>query len=122
MFPNDDRRSVCFGWGNESPGTKHLAQAILLDYAGENAMRRHAHDFMIEVVSKLPTPWSFESDKIAKWLKRKNEVGQSVQKACSAPPRSEEPPPPTVPLRPSDFPNFPVDPLKRDRPKGPAPA
>jgi hypothetical protein len=109
------RRGAPFEWGEESLGAEHLAEAILLDNAGEDAMRVFGHEFMMQVVSKLPTPWSFSSDEIQKWLKLRTIVGLSVQKACYALSGSEDSPPPAEPLRPSDIPKFPVDPVKHDR-------
>lgn len=109
------RRGAPFEWGEQSLGAEHLAEAILLDNAGEGAMRLFGHEFMVQVVSELPTPWSFSSDEIQKWLKIRTIVGLSVQKACAAPSGSEDPAPPAESLRPTDFPKFPVDPLKHRR-------
>jgi hypothetical protein len=103
----DHPRGAPFAWGDKSLGAEHLAEAILLDNAGEAPMRLFAHEFMIQVVSELPTHWSFSSDEVQKWLKIQTLVGISVQKACSTPPGSDDPRPPAEPLRPSDFPKFP---------------
>jgi hypothetical protein len=107
------RRGAPFEWGKQSPGAEHVAEAILLDYAGENPMRVFAHVFMKQVVSELPTTWSFSSEAIQKWLNVQLLIGLSIQKTCSALPGSEEPPPPAEPLRPSDFPTFPKGNTKR---------
>lgn len=114
-YRSADRRNVPFEWGKRSPGAEHLALAILFDCAGAEAARRHAHDFVIECVCKLPPDWAMTSEEIEKWLKIKRTIGQSIQRECWAPSGSEGYAPAAVPLRPDDFPDFPVDPLKRLR-------
>jgi hypothetical protein len=114
-YRSADRRNVPFEWGKRSLGAEHLALAILFDCAGAEAARRHAHDFVIECVCKLQPDWEITSEQIEKWLKIKRTIGHSIQRACWAPSGSEESAPAAVPLRPDDFPNFPVDPLKRLR-------
>jgi len=114
IYTQGDRRSVPFEWGNESAGAKHLAQAILRDSGADGSMHLHAHHFVIEILSKLPTPWMFTSVDIEKWRRLKNMVEPSLRRASSSLRRSEAAPRLAL-LRPSDFPNFPVDPSKRER-------
>jgi hypothetical protein len=116
FYSNQEATSVPFDWGNESPRAARLARAILFKDAGKEAARLYAQDFMIEVVSKLPTSsWSFTSAEIAKWIKLKRQIWPSINEACSGNSHTDAAPP-AKPLEPSDFPNFPVDTLKNKRP------
>jgi len=115
-YPSGDRRNAPFEWARESPGTEHLAQAMLFDCAGPEAALRHAHDFAAEVVSRLPPDWETTAGEIEKWLKLKNVIGHSLQRACWAPSVSGELRPPAEAWRAEDLPDFPVDRLKRRAP------
>jgi Family of unknown function (DUF6166) len=116
LYPSNPRRNVPFDWGIESPGSRHLAEALLADCTGKKVPGFLAKDFEIEVISKLPARWEFKSEKIEKWLRIKQEVYRSVPPADGVGSASAEAAPPPVLLRPSDFPDFPVDPLKQHRP------
>jgi hypothetical protein len=117
-YASNDRRNVPFDWGIESPGTRHLAEALLADCAGARTPRFLAHEFASQVVSKLPLSWEFRADEIEKWLRLRATVGRSAQQAAQRAiwghSAFAEAAPSPVPLRPGDFPSFPVDPVKQN--------
>ncbi len=114
-YASNDRRNVPFDWGIESPGARHLAEAILADCTGAKTAPPLAHDFAKELAT-WRADWETTSEEIEKWLKIKCAIGRSIQQASWTPSAFAEPAPSAVPLRPGDFPNFPVDPLKQHRP------
>jgi hypothetical protein len=112
-YPASHRRNVPFEWGKRSPGTDHLALAILSDCAGAETARMHAHDFVIQYACRFQSDWETTSEEIEKWLKIKRGIGYPVQKSSWNRSALKEAAPAAVPLRPDDFPSFPVDHLKR---------
>jgi len=115
LYPSKPRRNVLFDWEIESPGARHLAEAILADYAGKRAPEPLAKDFEKYLVSRLGASWELKSKEIEMWYKRSQMAYRSVQYARPLGSVSAEAPPPAGFLRPSDFSDFPVDPLKQHR-------
>jgi len=115
-YPTNHPGFVPFEWGKESPGATHLAEALLTDCVGASAAKLLAQEFASSKLAKLPTPWEFTCAEIKKWHKIRSNIGSSTQRAGWGSSELRERPPSSVELSPSDFPDFPVDPLKRTRP------
>ena len=110
IYPLNHRRYVSFDWGIESPGARHLAGSLLADCSGKLVQDFLARDFEIACVSHLRARWELKSEEIEKWLRIKKIAPVSAARSTSA-----EAAPPAVVLRPNEFPDFPVDPVKAHR-------
>jgi len=115
-YASSKRRNVPFDWGIESPGSRHLAEELLADCAGVRTSRFVADHFATKVVSKLPANWVINSGEVEKWLRLTHKIGHSIQQAINEPSSVAEAAPSSVALRPKDFPDFPINPLKLHRP------